>query len=82
MYQENYYEKEEKRSTRLDHLDGLRGIAVSLVLLFHLDEKLFFGGYLGVDTFFVISGYVITKTLIENQGFSLIKNLKNFFKII
>ena len=79
MYQENYYEKVEKRYTRLDHLDGLRGIAVSLVLLFHLDEKLFFGGYLGVDTFFVISGYVITKTLIENQGFSLIKNLKNFF---
>ena len=39
-------------------IDGLRGISVILVFLFHLN--LLDGGYLGVDIFFVISGYLIT----------------------
>lgn len=57
-------------------LDGLRGLAVLAVLMFHLD--LFSGGYLGVDVFFVISGYLITKIIIEerkNNTFSF----KNFY---
>lgn len=41
-------------------LDGLRGISVIAVLLFHLEVPGFEGGYLGVDIFFVISGYLIT----------------------
>lgn len=44
-------------------ITGLRGISVILVILFHLNEDIFFFGYLGVDIFFVISGYVITLTL-------------------
>ena len=47
------------------HFDGIRAIAVILVLLYHLNRDIFAFGYIGVDIFFVISGYVITQTLIK-----------------
>lgn len=46
-------------------LDGLRGIAAMLVLLFHCDAPFFAGGYVGVDVFFVLSGFLITGLLNE-----------------
>lgn len=48
----------------LGDLEGLRGIAVLAVIIFHLKESLLPGGFLGVDLFFIISGYIVTKTLV------------------
>src|SRR5690606_4789489 len=41
-------------------IDGMRAIAVLAVLVFHFDESLLPGGFVGVDIFFAISGYLIT----------------------
>jgi len=48
------------------HLDGLRAVAVYLVLLFHAGSGVFSGGYLGVDVFFVLSGYLVTQLLLRD----------------
>ncbi|WP_017569949.1 acyltransferase family protein, partial [Nocardiopsis halotolerans] len=44
-------------------VQGLRAVAVLLVLAYHLDSGLLPGGYVGVDVFFVISGFLITSLL-------------------
>ena len=59
------------RSTRRAHiasLDGLRAVAIALVLLFHGGVGWAHGGYLGVDLFFVLSGYLIGAKLIGEQA--------------
>lgn len=59
-------------------IDALRGIAVSLVVVFHAFPSLLPGGFIGVDVFFVISGYLITliiKREITDNSFSF----KNFY---
>ena len=45
-------------------LDGLRALAVAAVVVFHLDQSGLTGGFLGVDTFFVLSGFLITTLLV------------------
>ena len=57
-------------------IDGLRAVAVLAVVLFHLEFTFLPGGFVGVDVFFVISGYLITKILtrqIGNNAFSFIE---------
>jgi peptidoglycan/LPS O-acetylase OafA/YrhL len=64
------------RLTHLGHIDGLRAIAVLGVVLTHFKANWLPGGFLGVDVFFVISGYLISKTLYQNVStdtFSLVE---------
>ena len=59
--------------------DGLRAIAVFAVVIFHLAEFLLPGGWVGVEIFFVLSGYLITSILIkENESYGSI-DFKRFY---
>ena len=58
-------------SRRLPHLpalDGLRALAVVLVVAYHLDLGWARGGFIGVDIFFVISGFLITRLLLDERA--------------
>lgn len=60
-------------------IDGLRALAVVPVVLFHAGVPGFTGGYVGVDVFFVISGYLITSILLkEMEGGSF--SILNFYE--
>lgn len=64
-----------KNSLYRPEIDGLRAFAVLAVIINHFNKDILPAGYLGVDIFFVISGYVITSSLFQRKS-------KNFFDFI
>jgi peptidoglycan/LPS O-acetylase OafA/YrhL len=63
----------------IQSVDGLRAVAVLAVLLYHLGINWIPGGFLGVDLFFVISGYVITGLILESIARSGTLDLRAFY---
>ena len=61
-------------------IDGLRAISVIAVLIYHLSLSWWPGGFLGVDLFFVISGYVITRLILDSIERSSALDLKKFYR--
>ncbi len=63
----------------ISSIDGLRAIAVTAVVLYHLGLSWIPGGFLGVDLFFVISGYVITRLILDSINQSSALDLRAFY---
>ncbi|WP_246007762.1 acyltransferase family protein [Gordonia oryzae] len=61
-------------------LDGLRGIAVVAVAVYHFYAPAMPGGYLGVDIFFVLSGFLITSLLVRERGVTRTTSLPRFWQ--
>lgn len=66
--------------TYFKHIDGLRAIAIISVILFHLNLDYFKGGFVGVDIFFVISGFLITQWFVKRSTIKNFSLLKIFFE--
>jgi len=60
-------------------IDGLRAVAVLAVLVFHLHASALPGGFLGVDVFFAISGYVVTGSLLAQPGLGFGRLIGEFY---
>ena len=60
-------------------IDGLRAVAIAVVIAHHFSDRLLPGGFLGVDMFFVISGYVITWSLAEHRYESFKELILGFY---
>lgn len=62
---------------RLSYIDGLKGIAILLIVLFHMLPQVFSSGYMGVDVFFVVSGYFLLGRQLQGDAeFRLMDFLK------
>lgn len=71
--------KNDFKFSYIRELDGLRGISIILVLMGHAGIPFFQGGIIGVDIFFVLSGFLITSLLIKEFNESNDVNLKYFY---
>lgn len=68
-----------RHSARLRGLDGLRGLALVPVLLFHLWPRILPGGLVGLPVFFALSGFVITRGLVSEVAERRTVDLRGFF---
>ena len=74
-----------KRISHRQDLHAIRGISVIVIIFYHADFELFKGGWLGVDLFFVISGYLISNIIISEINSALKQDeetIKLFIQIL
>lgn len=71
---------EHDTARRIQYIDGLRAVAVLGVVVFHLNIGALPNGFLGVDVFFVISGFVITRSLSSSGQRRLLPFLERFYR--
>ena len=62
------------------HIDGMRAISILCVLLYHVGASQFSGGFVGVDVFFVISGFLISKVIYDDIAASGQFHIANFYE--
>ncbi|MEL6605284.1 MAG: acyltransferase family protein [Cyanobacteria bacterium J06614_10] len=67
------------RRYRFD-IDGLRGVAVVAVILFHINTEWLPGGFTGVDIFLIISGYVVTASILRHKSANFVAYITEFYK--
>lgn len=60
-------------------IDGLRGAAILAVMAFHARVPFLKGGYVGVDVFFVLSGFLVTVLLVQDSNMSVLAALRSFY---
>lgn len=67
---------------RIPYIDGLRAIAILSVLVYHFELGLFPNGFLGVDIFFVISGYVVCRSLVSvaRDSHDFVSYVEHFYR--
>ena len=68
------------KSSYRSEIDGIRAFAVIAVIIHHFNESILKSGFLGVDIFFVISGYVITLSFFANEDKNFIQFISGFYK--
>ncbi len=68
-----------KESSFRKEIEGLRAFSVIAVIIYHFNKNILPGGYLGVDIFFVISGFLITASLLKKGERNFKKFLINFY---
>ena len=69
-----------ERSLYRPEIDGLRAFSVIAVIIYHFNDKILSSGYLGVDVFFVISGFVITSSLYKRKTENFNEFIFSFFE--
>src|SRR5215475_6249417 len=79
MYSKKHPDEAEAGRRFRPDIEGMRAIAIVSVLLCHAGVPFLAGGYVGVDVFFVISGFLITRLLLKELGRSESISLRNFY---
>ena len=78
-YESGYLSHMAPQSSYLGYIDSLRAVAVLAVLFYHLNARLVPGGFVGVDIFFVISGFIVSRSFSAVQEKSFVNFVIHFY---